>query len=153
MMTSEKSKRSEFSLLFFFLKKKKKKNLIAVDLKGNYVTLSCICHENSLKLISTQRTNQRLGGRGKVRRLRLKFPLRWNYNANSLPFPVSRTDIVFMTIFFIVDYSKIIIIIIAFCPLIKNYPYVLQDEKNQVMQVNLWIRQVISFRDVFQVNS
>ena len=101
----------------------------------------------------TQRTNQRLGGRGKVRRLRLKFPLRWNYTANSLPPPVSRTDIVFMTIFFIVDYSKIIIIIIAFCPLIKNYPYVLQDEKNQVMQVNLWIRQVISFRDVFQVNS
>lgn len=59
-----------------------------------------------------------------------------------------------MAIFFIVDYSKIIIIILAFCPLIKNYPHVLQDEKNQVMQVNLWIRQVlISFRDVFQINS
>ena len=48
MMTSEKSKRSEFLLFFFYLKKKK--NLIAVDLKGNYVMLSCICHENSLKL-------------------------------------------------------------------------------------------------------
>ena len=41
------------------------------------------------------------------------------------------------------------IIIIIFSSLIKIYACVLQDEKNQLMQVSLWIRQVIILRTLY----